>query len=159
MTSIFFVQCTIKPLLESVFVTSREIKVLVRVISLSLRLWLITLTKTLIIVHITETSSNNCLLSTVFYCLISFCLFVCLSWLWIAKIAQFCYKLTYLYRTWKCSKGEVGQAVKLAVQYGYRHLDCAALYMNEAEIGAALREVFNEGKVKREDIFITSKLW
>ena len=53
----------------------------------------------------------------------------------------------------------MGQAVKLAVQYGYRHLDCAALYMNEAEIGAALQEVFNEGKVKRKDIFITSKLW
>ena len=67
--------------------------------------------------------------------------------------------LMHLYRTWKCSKGEVGQAVKLAVQYGYRHLDCAALYMNEAEIGEALQEVFKEGKVKREDMFITSKLW
>ena len=76
-----------------------------------------------------------------------------------ARIVQYYYKLTYLYRTWKCSKGEVGQAVKLAVQYGYRHLDRAALYLNEAEIGGALQEVFKEGKVKREDIFITSKLW
>lgn len=63
------------------------------------------------------------------------------------------------YRTWKSAKGQVGQAVKLAVQYGYRHLDCAAIYMNEAEIGEALQEVFKDGKVKREDIFITSKLW
>ena len=60
----------------------------------------------------------------------------------------------YLNRTWKSAKGEVGQAVKLAVQYGYRHLDCAALYMNEAEIGEALQEVFKEGKVKREDMFM-----
>ena len=53
----------------------------------------------------------------------------------------------------------MGKAVKLAVQCGYRHLDCAAIYMNEAEIGEVLHEVFKEGKVKREDIFITSKLW
>ena len=56
-----FVQCIIKQLLDSVFVTSRIIKVLVRVISLSLRLRLITPTSTLIILGITKTSSNNCL--------------------------------------------------------------------------------------------------
>ena len=58
----FFVQCIIKQLLDSVFVISRIIKVSVRVISLSLRLRLITLTSTLIILDITKTSSNNCLL-------------------------------------------------------------------------------------------------
>ena len=58
-----FVQCIIKQLLDSVFVISRIIKVSVRVISLSLRLRLITLTSTLIILDITKTSSNNCLLS------------------------------------------------------------------------------------------------
>ena len=57
-----FVQCIIKQLLDSVFVISRIIKVSVRVISLSLRLRLITLTSTLIILDITKTSSNNCLL-------------------------------------------------------------------------------------------------
>ena len=50
----FFVQCIIKQLLDSVFVISRIIKVSVRVISLSLRLWLITLTSTLIILDITK---------------------------------------------------------------------------------------------------------
>ena len=58
-----FVQCIIKKyiLLDSVFVTSRIIEVSVRVINLSLRLRLITPTSTLIILDITETSSNNCL--------------------------------------------------------------------------------------------------
>ena len=59
----FFVQCIIKQLLDSVFVISRIIKVSVRVISLSLQLRLITLTSTLIILDITKTSSNNCLLT------------------------------------------------------------------------------------------------
>ena len=60
-TIFFFVECIIKQLLDSVFVISRIIKVSVRVISISLRLRLITPTSTLIILDITKTSSNNCL--------------------------------------------------------------------------------------------------
>ena len=56
-----FVQCIIKRLLDSVFVISRIITVSVRVISRSLRLWLIISTSTLTILDITKTSSNNCL--------------------------------------------------------------------------------------------------
>ena len=61
--------------------------------------------------------------------------------------------------TWKSGKGEVGQAVKIALNNGYRHIDCAATYGNEAEIGEALTEVFQKDKVKREEVWITSKLW
>ena len=61
--------------------------------------------------------------------------------------------------TWKSEKGKVGEAVKIALNNGYRHIDCAATYGNEAEIGSAFTAVFSEGKIKREEVWVTSKLW
>lgn len=62
--------------------------------------------------------------------------------------------------TWRSEKDSVGNAVKHALlETRYRHIDCAAVYGNEKEIGLAFDEVFASGKVKREDVFITSKLW
>lgn len=61
--------------------------------------------------------------------------------------------------TWKSGEREVYQAVKDAVYAGYRHIDCAAIYGNEAEIGEALSELIDAGEVKREELWITSKLW
>ena len=53
----------------------------------------------------------------------------------------------------------VSQAVYGAVKYGYRLIDCAAVYQNEKEIGQTLRRLFGEGIVEREELFITSKVW
>jgi len=61
--------------------------------------------------------------------------------------------------TWKATGDEVKTAIKDAVNSGYRHIDTAAIYQNEVEIGEALSELFKSGDLKRDDIFITSKLW
>jgi diketogulonate reductase-like aldo/keto reductase len=51
------------------------------------------------------------------------------------------------------------QAVKAALDAGFRHFDCAERYRNEEQIGVAFREVLEEGKIRRADLFITTKLW
>lgn len=58
------------------------------------------------------------------------------------------------------AKGETYKAVVKALEVGYRHLDCASFYQNEDEVGDALRDFLakNAG-VKREDIFICTKVW
>ena len=61
--------------------------------------------------------------------------------------------------TWKSAKGEVYTAVKTAIEIGYRHFDCALVYGNEQEIGQAFADAMKEGTVKREELWITSKLW
>jgi len=61
--------------------------------------------------------------------------------------------------TWKATGKVVKKAIIDAIDAGYRHIDTAAIYGNEVEIGEALSEIFKRGEIKREDLFITSKLW
>jgi len=61
--------------------------------------------------------------------------------------------------TWKSKPGEVQQAVETALKSGYRHIDCARAYGNEKEVGNGLSSFLKQGLVKREEVFITSKLW
>jgi len=61
--------------------------------------------------------------------------------------------------TWKSAPNEAYEAVLEALRAGYRHIDCAHIYKNEKEIGDAFARAFREGLVKREDLWVTSKLW
>jgi diketogulonate reductase-like aldo/keto reductase len=51
------------------------------------------------------------------------------------------------------------QAVKAALEAGFRHFDCAERYRNEQAVGDAMQEVFKAGEIERKDVFVTTKLW
>lgn len=59
----------------------------------------------------------------------------------------------------KYDENVVADAVRFALDAGYRLFDCASVYGNEAQIGDVFAKAFEEGKVKREDIVVMSKVW
>lgn len=61
--------------------------------------------------------------------------------------------------TWKSESDRVYHAVRAAIEVGYRHIDCAAIYGNEDAVGRALSDAFSAGDVTRTEMWITSKLW
>ncbi|XP_025416690.1 alcohol dehydrogenase [NADP(+)]-like [Sipha flava] len=68
--------------------------------------------------------------------------------------------------TWQASavlddsqQSMIVNAIKNAVEIGYRHFDCAAIYNNEKSVGMAINDKIAEGVITRDEVYITSKLW
>lgn len=61
--------------------------------------------------------------------------------------------------TWKSTADGIYKVVYDALEMGYRHIDCAAIYGNEQGVGRALTDSISDGIVKRNEVWITSKLW
>lgn len=61
--------------------------------------------------------------------------------------------------TFKADEKTTNAAVAAALQAGYRHIDCAQHYLNEPAIGSGLKAALDAGFAKREEVFVTSKLW
>lgn len=60
--------------------------------------------------------------------------------------------------TWRCDIDKLEEAVYTAIKLGYRHIDAANLYKNEHITGKAIQRAITDGLVKRDDLFVTSKL-
>jgi alcohol dehydrogenase (NADP+) len=61
--------------------------------------------------------------------------------------------------TWKMAGDLARASVQTALECGYRHVDCARIYENEADVGRALELSIRGGRVSREELWVTSKLW
>ena len=60
---------------------------------------------------------------------------------------------------WKVPKDTCAEVCYQAIQAGYRRLDCACDYGNEVEVGKGIAKAIEDGLCKREELFVTSKLW
>jgi len=60
---------------------------------------------------------------------------------------------------WKVPKPSAAELVCQAIRAGYRHLDCACDYGNEAEVGAGIASALSASECRREELWVTSKLW
>ncbi len=61
--------------------------------------------------------------------------------------------------TWLSDPGKVYEAVRAALELGYRHIDCAAIYGNEEEVGQGIEDAIAAGDITRDELWVTSKLW
>lgn len=60
---------------------------------------------------------------------------------------------------WKIPGEQTAEITKQAIQAGYRHLDCACDYGNEAQAGEGIASAISDGSIQRDDLWVTSKLW
>lgn len=60
---------------------------------------------------------------------------------------------------WKVAREDAADVAYVAIKAGYRHLDCAADYGNETQVGQGITRAISDGLVTRDDLWITSKLW
>ena len=61
--------------------------------------------------------------------------------------------------TWNLDRSNASEAVSLAIQTGYRHIDCAAAYGNQKEVGVGIADGIQKAGINRYDLWVTSKLW
>lgn len=61
--------------------------------------------------------------------------------------------------TWNIDKSNASEVVSTAIQTGYRHIDCAAAYGNQKEVGRGIADGLKKAGIERYDIWVTSKLW
>lgn len=60
---------------------------------------------------------------------------------------------------WQISPLHTAKCVKMAIRAGYRNIDTAEGYMNEKGVGEGVRQAMDEYGLRREDIFVSTKLW
>ncbi|KAI9815766.1 MAG: hypothetical protein M1827_002162 [Pycnora praestabilis] len=63
------------------------------------------------------------------------------------------------YGTWNLDKSNASEAVSIALETGYKHIDCAAIYGNEKEVGKGIAHGLKKAGLHRSDVWVTSKLW
>ena len=56
--------------------------------------------------------------------------------------------------TWEIEPANVNKLLREAISAGYRHFDCSPIYMNEKEVGSALKSIFQDGIVGREKVIL-----
>lgn len=61
--------------------------------------------------------------------------------------------------TWQLDQDDARRMVAEALRIGYRHIDTAWIYRNEASVGAGIRDAIKAGHATREDIWLTTKIW
>lgn len=61
--------------------------------------------------------------------------------------------------TWNVDRFNASEVVSLAIQAGYRHIDCAVAYRNQKEVGRGIADGLEKAGIERYELWVTSKLW